>query len=152
MLLEKGTTAPDFEAKINGDKTIKLSDYRGKKVILYFYPKDNTSGCTKESCEFRDNFDLIADKNTVILGVSPDSVKSHEGFIEKQSLNFDLISDPDKEITQLYGAWGEKNMYGRKFMGLIRSTYLIDEEGIIKETWYKVRVTDHVKKVLKAID
>jgi len=152
MLLEKGTLAPDFTAKINGDKTIKLSDYRGKKVILYFYPKDNTSGCTKESCEFRDNFDIIADKNTVILGISPDSVKSHEGFIEKQSLNFDLISDPDKEIIKMYKAWGEKNMYGRKFMGLIRSTYLIDEEGIILETWYKVRVTDHVKKVIKAID
>ena len=151
MLLENGTKAPEFEAEINGGKTIKLSDYKGKKVILYFYPKDNTSGCTTESCDFRDHKDEVTDKNTVILGISPDSVKSHEGFIKKQSLNFDLIADPEKEISIKYNVWGEKSMCGRKFMGIIRSTYLIDEDGVIKDSWYKVKVKDNVKKVIESI-
>lgn len=151
MQLKKGDIAPEFSAKINGDKTISLADYKGKTLILYFYPKDNTSGCTKEACEFRDSMDELTKENVEVLGVSPDSVSSHEKFIAKHNLNFNLISDPENEISNKYGAYGEKSMYGRKYMGIIRSTFLIDGNGIIQNSWYKVSVTGHVDAVKKAI-
>ncbi len=151
MDLKKGDIAPDFSAEINGGKTIKLSDYKGKNLVLYFYPKDNTSGCTKEACEFRDNMDELANNNVEVLGVSPDSITSHEKFIEKFNLNFNLVSDPDNSISTAYGAYGEKSMYGRKYMGIIRSTFLINKEGVIEDVWYKVRVNGHVDAVKKSI-
>jgi peroxiredoxin Q/BCP len=151
MDLKKGDIAPDFSAEINSGKTIKLSDYKGKNLVLYFYPKDNTSGCTKEACEFRDNMDELANNNVEVLGVSPDSITSHEKFIEKFNLNFNLVSDPDNSISTAYGAYGEKSMYGRKYMGIIRSTFLINKEGVIEDVWYKVRVNGHVDAVKKSI-
>lgn len=151
-MLKKGDKAPNFTANINGDKEITLNDFNGKKVILYFYPKDNTSGCTKEACEFRDNLEQLSNQNVVVLGVSPDSVSSHEKFIEKHNLNFDLISDPENNISESYFAYGEKSMYGRKYMGIIRSTFLIDENGIVQDSWYKVKVNGHVDAVKKSLD
>lgn len=150
-MLKKGDVAPDFSAITNGNKEIALNNLKGKKVILYFYPKDNTSGCTKEACEFRDNLEVLSSQNVVVLGVSPDSVSSHEKFIEKHNLNFDLISDPENKISNMYFAYGEKSMYGKKYMGIIRSTFLIDENGIIQDTWYKVSVNGHVDAVKKSL-
>lgn len=152
MALEKGQAAPDFTLDTDGDGKISLDELKGKKVVLYFYPKDNTSGCTKEACAFRDTMDELADKNVVVVGVSPDSIKSHDNFKSKHELNFTLASDPDHEVAEKYGAWGEKKMYGKTYMGIIRSTFLIDEEGNIAETWYKVRVNGHVDKVKEAIE
>jgi len=151
MKLIKGDKAPDFAAEINGGNEVSLSNYSGKTLVLYFYPKDNTSGCTKEACEFRDNMDLLANDNVEVLGVSPDSVSSHEKFIEKFNLNFNLVSDPDNSISTSYSAYGEKSMYGRKYMGIIRSTFLINKEGIIENSWYNVKVTGHVEAVKKSI-
>jgi peroxiredoxin Q/BCP len=152
MTLEKGQKAPDFEMKTDGDGSISLSDFKGKKIVLYFYPKDDTSGCTKEACGFRDTMDELASKNVAVVGVSPDSVASHDKFKAKHELNFTLASDPDHEVAEKYGAWGEKKMYGKTYMGIIRSTFLIDEEGNIAETWYKVRVPGHVEKVKAATE
>jgi len=148
MILELGTKAPDFSAQIDGGKEIKLTDFKGKKLVLYFYPKDQTSGCTTEACDFRDNMERITSSGAVVIGVSPDSVKSHEKFIEKQNLNFHLLSDPDKKICEDYGVWAEKSMYGRKYMGVFRTTYLIDENGIILKSWAKVKVKGHVEDVI----
>lgn len=152
MQLEIGQTAPDFEMESDDKGTIKLSDYKGKTLVFYFYPKDDTSGCTKEACGFRDNMDELANSNVEIVGVSPDSIESHKKFRDKHNLNFTLASDPDNQVAEAYGAWGEKNMYGRKYMGIIRSTFLIDKEGKIAQTWYKVRVPNHVENVKKAIE
>jgi len=148
MILELGTKAPDFSAQIDGGKEIKLTDFKGKKLVLYFYPKDQTSGCTTEACDFRDNMERITSSGAVVIGVSPDSVKSHEKFIEKQNLNFHLLSDPDKKICEDYGVWAEKSMYGRKYMGVFRTTYLIDENGTILKSWAKVKVKGHVEDVI----
>ena len=126
--LEAGHKAPSFEAICDGNTHIKLADFKGKKVVLFFYPKDNTSGCTKEACGFRDLEKEFADKNTVILGISKDSVKSHNNFKEKFDLPFLLISDESTKICQDYGVWKEKSMYGRKYMGIERTTFLIDEK------------------------
>ena len=127
MSLEVGQMAPDFEAKIETGETIKLSDYRGKKVVLYFYPKDNTPGCTAQSCNLRDNYAALQKAGYVVLGISSDSEKSHQKFIEKQSLPFSLIADPDKAVHEAYDTWVEKSMYGRKYMGTARVTFLINE-------------------------
>lgn len=154
-MLNKGDEAPDF--KLSGidengeEREFSLSDFRGSKVVLYFYPKDNTPGCTVEACDFRDNIDRFRDKGTIVLGVSPDSIKSHLKFREKQTLNFPLLSDPDKKIADSYGAYGEKKMYGKVMMGIIRSTFIIDEEGKILDAWQKVKVKDHVDDVYSTL-
>ncbi len=149
MSLEAGQMAPDFEAPIESGETIKLSDYRGKKVVLYFYPKDNTPGCTAQSCNLRDNYEALQKAGYVVLGISSDSEKSHVKFKEKQSLPFSLISDPDKKVHELYGTWVEKSMYGRKYMGTARTTFIIDEEGKVEEIISKVKTKDHTAQILK---
>ncbi|OYX15973.1 MAG: thioredoxin-dependent thiol peroxidase, partial [Algoriphagus sp. 32-45-6] len=131
MSLEVGQMAPDFEAKIETGETIKLSDYRGKKVVLYFYPKDATPGCTAQACNLRDNYDALLKAGYVVLGISSDDEKSHKKFIEKQNLPFPLIADTDLKVHEAYGTWVEKSMYGRKYMGTARTTFVIDEEGKI---------------------
>jgi len=151
-MLKIGDKAPDFTLKSDKDEDVKLSDYIGKSdIVLYFYPKDNTSGCTKEACSFRDNIQPIQAKNAVVLGVSPDSVKSHQNFINKQNLNFTLLSDPDHKVAEAYGAWGEKSMYGRKYMGIIRSTFIIGKDGIIKHVFEKVKTAIHAEEVLEVL-
>jgi peroxiredoxin Q/BCP len=147
-MLQKGDKAPDFKLESTEGKTVSLKDYKGKNIVLYFYPKDNTPGCTKEACSFRDNIESFNSKDTVILGVSPDKIASHHRFIEKQSLNFPLLSDPEHEVAEAYGAWGEKKMYGKTYMGIIRSTFIIDKKGKIVEAFYKVKVKDHTEEVL----
>ena len=129
-------------------KEFSLSDFKGQKVVLYFYPKDNTSGCTQEACDFRDNFNRLTSK-AVVIGVSPDSIKSHLKFKENHSLNFMLLSDPEHKLSEAFGAWGEKSMYGRKYFGIIRSTFILDENGEIKKEWRKVKVKGHVDEVLE---
>ena len=151
MLLEAGQKAPDFEAKDQNGKTIKLSDYRGKKVVLYFYPKDNTPGCTAESCNLRDNYDAMLAQGYVVLGVSPDSEKSHQKFIDKHELPFDLIADTDKQVHELFGTWGEKKMYGKTYMGVMRSTFLLDEQATITHVIPKVITKDHANQILELI-
>ena len=147
-MIKIGATAPDFTAPTDGGGTVRLKDLRGKKVVLYFYPKDNTPGCTTESCDFRDAQAKFEAKDAVILGVSPDSVKSHDKFKEKFDLPFTLISDEDHKIAEAYGVWQEKSMYGRKYMGIQRSTFVIDEKGKIAAIYDKVKVTGHVADVL----
>lgn len=133
---------------VNGEeKEYSLEDFKGQEIILYFYPKDNTSGCTQEACDFRDNFNRLSSKATVI-GVSPDSIKSHVKFKEKQSLNFILLSDPEHTLSEAFGAWGEKSMYGKKYMGIIRSTFILNPNGEIEKEWRKVKVKGHVEEVL----
>ncbi len=148
-MVEEGQKAPDFKLKDHEGKDVKLSDFRGKKVVLYFYPKDFTSGCTKESCDFRDQYSEF--KDTVIFGVSADSVDSHEGFRHKYNMPFQLLSDPDHKVIDKYGAWGEKNNYGKKYDGIIRTTVLVDRDGKVARVWNKVRVDGHVDKVREAV-
>lgn len=132
------------------EKGFKLADFTGKKVVLYFYPKDNTSGCTQEACDFRDNFNRLTSR-AVVIGVSPDSIKSHIKFKEKQSLNFILLSDTEHKLAEEFGTWGEKSMYGRKYFGIIRSTFILDEKGKIEKEWRKVKVKGHVEEVLQEL-
>jgi len=148
-MLEIGTKAPDFTLSDQDGKPHSLSDYRGKKVILYFYPKDNTAGCTKQACGFRDRYPQIREKGAVVLGVSKDSVKSHKNFEEKQQLPFTILSDEDTTVIQLYDAWKEKSMYGRKYMGTERTTYLISEEGVILKAYGKVKAADNPQQMLE---
>ncbi|SRR5579883_1178153 len=150
-MLQEGDKAPDFKAKDDKGHDISLKDFRGKKVVLYFYPKDDTSGCTKEACNFRDNLARIKRKDAVVLGVSPDSEKSHEKFKDKYDLTFPLVADPDKEIVNEYGVWKEKSMYGRKYMGVERTTFIIDEKGKIAKIFPKVKVEGHVDAVMEAL-
>ena len=150
-MLAEGTMAPDFTLPADGGGEVSLSDYRGKKVVLYFYPQDNTSGCTTEACNFRDDYSEIAAAGAVVLGVSPDSVKSHDGFKLKYALPFQLLSDPDHEVAEMYGVWGEKQMVGKKVMGIIRATYVIDEEGRIIRVFPKVDVKQHSQEVLQVL-
>jgi peroxiredoxin Q/BCP len=147
-MVEAGEKAPDFAVKDHEGKTVKLSDFKGKKVVLYFYPKDFTSGCTKESCDFRDRSGEF--KDTAILGVSSDGVDSHEKFRHKYNLPFKLLSDPDQEVQKKYGVWGEKSMYGRTYMGTVRTTYLIGPDGRVAKAWHRVKVDGHVDEVLEA--
>ncbi len=144
----EGKKAPDFSLAADNGETVTLSELKGKKVVLYFYPKDDTPGCTKEACSFRDGFREIQKKGAVILGVSPDTVKSHEKFREKYNLNFSLLSDPEKEVLKAYGVWKEKALYGRKYMGVERTTFVIDEAGKIKKVFPKVKVDGHYEEVL----
>lgn len=149
-MLEEGDKAPDFSAKDQDGNEVKLADFQGKKVVLYFYPKDDTPGCTKEACSFRDSNDIYAEKNIKVLGVSTDDEASHRKFISKFNLPFTLLADTDKKIVNDYGVYGEKNMYGRKYMGVNRKTFLIDEQGTIKKIFNKVNVSEHADEVLKA--
>lgn len=150
-MLRPGDKAPDFTLRSNQDQDVSLSQFKGKEVVLYFYPKDNTSGCIKEACSFRDNIESFHSKDAVVLGVSPDSVKSHQGFIQKQNLNFTLLSDPEHTVAEAYGAWGEKSMYGRKYMGILRTTFVIDRDGKIKEVFGKVKPAGHAEQVLTTL-
>jgi len=150
-MLKEGDKAPDFSAKNDKGETVTLKDLRGKKVVLYFYPKDDTSGCTKEACDFRDNLARVKRKDAIVLGVSPDSEKSHQKFKTKYELTFPLLADEDKKIVNDYGVWKEKSMYGRKYMGVERTTFIIDEHGKIAKIFPKVKVAGHVDAVLEAL-
>ena len=147
-MLNIGDKAPEFELIADSGETMELKDYKGKKVVLYFYPKDMTSGCTVEACDFRDNVKKIEKKNAVVIGVSADDTKSHKKFKEKHELPFTLLSDPTHKMLEEYGVWREKSMYGRKYMGIVRTTYVIDEKGKIEKAWDKVSITGHVDDVL----
>ena len=149
--LKVGDTAPDFEALSDSGKKIKLSDFRGKRVVLYFYPKDSTPGCTTQACGFRDAYPTVEKRKAVVLGVSPDGVASHQKFKTKQELPFTLVVDEDHTIAEAYGVWGEKSMYGRKYMGIIRSHFVIDEKGKIVDAQVKVSPTDSVKLALEKL-
>ena len=149
-LLTVGDKAPDFKTTNQDGEKVALSDFKGQKVVLYFYPKDDTPGCTKEACSFRDGWSKFRRKKIAVLGVSADDEKSHKKFAEKFSLPFPLLADTDKKIVKDYGAWGEKNMYGRKFMGIRRVTYLIDEKGKIAAVWPKVKPEGHADELLAA--
>lgn len=149
-MLNEGDIAPDFTTKDQNGNAVKLSDFKGKRVVLYFYPKDDTPGCTKEACSLRDSFDVFEEKGIKILGVSTDNEKSHQKFITKYNLPFDLLADTEKEIVEAYGVWGEKNMYGKKYFGINRTTFLIDENGKIIKIFKKVKVDEHADEVLQA--
>jgi peroxiredoxin Q/BCP len=149
--LKPGDAAPNFSLEDDQGKETKLADFKGKKVVLYFYPKDDTPGCTTEACSFRDGFKEIAKKGAVILGASVDSVASHQKFKNKFKLNFPLLSDPDKKLVNDYGVWKEKSMYGRTYMGIERTTFIIDEKGKIASVFPKVKVADHYDEVLAAL-
>jgi len=150
-MLEVGKKAPSVKLKDQEGKTVSLSDFKGKKVVLYFYPKDNTSGCTKEACNFRDGIKEIESENAVVIGVSPDSVESHKKFAEKFELPFNLLSDPEKKVLETYGVWKEKSMYGKKYMGVERTTIVIDETGKVSKIFPKVKVEGHLNQVLEAV-
>ena len=150
MSVEIGKPAPDFTLPADGGGRLRLKDLRGKKVVLYFYPKDATSGCTAEACGFRDRMPELARHGIAVIGVSRDSVASHDKFKSKYGLPFPLASDLDGKVSEAYGTWVEKSMYGRKYMGVDRATFLIDEKGIVRAVWRKVKVPGHVEEVLKA--
>jgi peroxiredoxin Q/BCP len=149
--LTVGQKAPDFTVLNDKGDKVKLSDFKGKKVVLYFYPKDDTPGCTKEACAFRDGISAIKKKGAEVLGVSPDSVESHQKFKKKFDLNFGLLADTDRKIVEDYGTWKEKSMYGRKYMGVERTTFVIDEQGKISHIFPKVKVNEHYDEVLEAL-
>ena len=143
------TQAPDFTLLDQHGQSHTLSSYTGKRVLLYFYPKDATPGCTQEACSFRDNFAALTEKNVIVLGISCDSVDSHKKFVEKQELPFPLLSDNEKVVVKLYDVWKEKSMFGKKYMGIQRDSFLIDENGIIIQHYIKVKPTEHVAQILK---
>ena len=147
-ILKEGSTAPDFVLMDQNEQAHSLSDYRGKRIVLYFYPKDDTPGCTTEACEFRDDYDAYAEAGAVILGVSPDSPKSHKKFKEKYNLPFTLLSDETHEVLEAYGVWGAKKMYGKEYMGVFRTTYVIDEDGNIVKVFEKVSPKGHSQAIL----
>jgi thioredoxin-dependent peroxiredoxin len=151
LKLKEGDTAPDFSAATNGGGKASLSDFKGKNVILYFYPKDDTPGCTKEACGFRDHFVKFKERGAVVLGVSTDSAKSHDKFVEKFKLPFPLLADEDKKIVGAYGVWGEKRFMGRKYMGTLRVTFLIGGDGRIRKIWPKVKPDEHAEEILAAL-
>jgi len=148
-MLKQGDRAPDFELATDGGGSVKLSDLRGKRVVLYFYPKDDTSGCTKQACGFRDTRDEFEERNAIVLGVSPDKVTSHDRFRDKYELNFPLLSDPDHSVAEAYGAWGKKKMYGREYEGILRTTFVIDEQGTIEKVYEKVKAAENAGEVLR---
>ena len=149
--LEIGQTAPDFEAVTDQDTSLRLSDLRGQKVVLYFYPRDDTSGCTTQACLFRDRYPEFQERDALILGVSPDGVASHRKFKAKHDLPFTLLVDEDHAIAEQYGVWAEKSMYGRKYMGIVRSHFVIDDGGKIVDAQYKVSPKDSVKRAHQAL-
>ena len=148
MALAVGDKAPEFSVNDQDENVVNLADYRGKKVVLYFYPKDQTPGCTVQSCNLRDNYERLLAAGYEVLGISSDSEKSHRKFIEKQNLPFTLLADTEKEVHNLYGTWVEKKMYGRTYMGTARTTFIIDENGIIEEIIAKVKTKDHTAQIL----
>jgi thioredoxin-dependent peroxiredoxin len=149
--LKVGDPAPDFETVNDKNEPVRLSDFRGKRVVLYFYPKDNTSGCTTQACGFRDRYPTISEKNAVVLGVSPDSVKSHQKFRDNYNLPFPLLVDSDHALAEAYGVWREKSMYGRKYMGILRSHFVIDENGRIVDARYNVKASDSPVEAVKQL-
>ncbi len=151
MMLTEGSKAPDFSLKDENGKTWTLADFLGKKFVLYFYPRDNTPGCTTEACSFRDSYQVFKDRGVDVVGISPDTEASHRKFREKFNLPFLLLADPDKQVLQSYGAYGEKMMYGKKVMGVIRSTFVIDETGTIAKVFPKVSPDKHVKELLEIL-
>jgi peroxiredoxin Q/BCP len=150
-MLKAGDKAPDFKLLSENGKEVTLKKLKGHKVVLYFYPKDDTSGCTKEACDFKDSIKVFEKKETVVIGVSKDSVESHKKFKSKYDLPFTLLSDESTKMLSDYGVWKEKSMYGRKYMGIERTTFLIDEKGKIKEIWEKVKVPGHITDILSKI-
>lgn len=146
--LKEGDKAPNFKGLNQDEKELTLADYKGKKLILYFYPKDNTPGCTAESCNLNENYDALTKLGFEVVGVSPDGISSHNKFIAKHNLAFNLIADTEKEILEAYGAWGMKKMYGREYMGVIRTTFVISEEGVIEKIFKKVKTKDHTNQIL----
>lgn len=150
-MVEEGSQAPDFELKSDAGETMKLSQFRGRPVVLYFYPRDDTPGCTKEACSFRDSYDEYLARDAVILGVSRDGEESHRKFKEKYDLPFTLLSDPDHEVAEAYGVWAEKSMYGRKSMGIVRSTFVIAPDGTVARAMRGIKVPGHSDKVLEAL-
>lgn len=149
MKLNIGDKAPAFEGIDQNEKPIKLSDFAGKKVVLYFYPKDNTPGCTAQACNLRDNHQALIDAGYAVIGISSDSAKKHQNFISKFDLPFPLIADEDKSIHEAFGTWVEKSMYGRKYMGTARTTFIINEEGVIEDIIEKVKTKEHTAQILK---
>ncbi len=150
-MLKEGDVAPDFTLPADDGSTVTLSALRGKKVVLYFYPKDDTPGCTTEACNFRDNLSMLTAKGAVVLGVSPQDIKSHVKFKQKYSLTFPLLADTDHAVAEAYGAWGKKQQYGREYMGILRTTFVIDEKGVVKKVFEKVKVEGHALEVAKAL-
>ena len=149
--LEAGASAPAFTLTDQDGTKVSLKDFKGQKVVVYFYPKDDTPGCTKEACQFNDNLSAFAKADVAVLGISPDNAEKHTKFRDKYKLTFPLLSDPDKTVMEKYGAYGEKMMYGKKVVGVIRSTFLIDEKGKITRAWYSVKADGHAAKVLDAV-
>jgi peroxiredoxin Q/BCP len=150
-MVEEGTPAPDFELPSDSGETVRLSSLRGRKVVLYFYPKDDTPGCTSQACDLRDVMPTLEGLDAVVLGVSPDPVSSHVKFREKFRLNFPLLADEDHAVAEAYGVWKQKSLYGRNYMGVERSTFILDEDGVVQEAWRKVRPGGHAEKVLVAL-
>lgn len=150
-MLQEGQRAPDFTLLDQEGKPVSLSALRGKKVVLYFYPRDNTPGCTREACSFRDHLEELARYNAVVLGISPDTVRSHQNFARKLGLNFSILADPEKQVLQAYGVWQEKVLYGRPRMGAVRSTFILDEEGVVRKVFPQVQVEGHWEEVLEAL-
>lgn len=149
--LQVGDLAPDFALTSDAGETVRLSDLRGRRVVVYFYPKDDTSGCTTQACGFRDAYPQIEEKNAVVLGISPDGVASHQKFKTKHNLPFTLLVDEDHSVAEAYGVWQEKSMYGRKYMGIVRSHFVVDEAGRLADVQVKVSPTDSVERALKAL-
>ncbi|MGC9472115.1 MAG: thioredoxin-dependent thiol peroxidase [Bacteroidales bacterium] len=150
--LKTGDRAPDFSGTDQNGKNVRLKDYLGSRIVLYFYPKDNTPGCTAEACNLRDNYEELLNRGFRIIGVSPDSTASHQKFSTKHSLPFPLVSDTAKSIMKAYGAWGEKSMFGKKYMGVLRKTFIISEDGIIEQIFDKVNTRDHSRQILETIE
>jgi len=150
--LNVGDKAPDFSGLNQNGEQVSMNGYKGKKMILYFYPKDNTPGCTAESCNLNDNYQMWLAKGYEVVGVSPDNVSSHKKFADKFQFGFNLLADTEKEILQAYGVWGEKSMYGKSYMGVIRTTFVINEAGIIVEKFEKVDTKNHTDQIIKALD
>ncbi len=148
--LNVGDEAPSFEGKDQNGNTVSLDQFKGKKLVLYFYPKDNTPGCTAEACNIRDNYNEYLKKGYQVLGVSADTEKSHQNFVKKYDLPFPLLSDPDKEVIKAYGAWGEKSMYGKKYEGILRMTFIISEDGFVEKIIEKVKTKDHTRQIFEA--
>jgi len=147
-MLKEGDKAPDFALSDEAGNTVSLKNFAGKKVVVYFYPKDDTPGCTKEACGFRDNYDAILGKGAVVIGISPDDETSHEKFKSKFDLPFYLLADPEKQVIQAFGAWGEKKMYGKSYEGVLRSTFVIGEDRTVIKAWPKVKPDEHAEEVL----
>jgi thioredoxin-dependent peroxiredoxin len=148
--IKQGDKAPEFKGVNQNGDTVSLSSYAGKKLVLYFYPKDDTPGCTAEACNLRDNYNQLLSEGYAILGVSPDNEKKHQKFIDKYDLPFDLLADIEKETCEMFGVWVQKSMYGREYMGVARTTFIIDENGIVEEVISKVKTKDHTAQILKA--